>query len=337
MDQESIETLSKNQSSLNSFILLGFSDLPQLHYPLLVSFYLLYILTVTGNLLIIALVIFNTSLQSPMYFFLCNLAFLDVCYTSVTLPTLIFMHSKKDKTIYFIPCILQQYFYISFVVSEYFLLAAMAYDRYVAICKPLHYSVIMSRNICILLAKGCWLIGFINSWVPVSFSSHFNFCRSRIINHFFCDLTALLKLACHKVSDVQAVIFTESIILGLLPFLFTLTSYVKIISTIFSINSESGKCKAFSTCASHITVVILFYGTMIGVYMRPTSLYRPSQDKFFALLYTAVIPLLNPIIYTLRNCDVKVVFKKSLKRCVQRRYKGQYSHKIFVYNTLQCH
>ncbi|OCT71449.1 hypothetical protein XELAEV_18034429mg [Xenopus laevis] len=175
----------------------------------------------------------------------------------------------------------------------------MAYDRYVAICKPLHYSVVMNPKICVLLAKSCWIIGFVSSSVPVSFSSSFHFCNSKMINHFFCDLTALLKLACNKISDIQVVIFIESITLALLPFLLTLASYATIVHSILGIHSKTGRSKAFSTCASHLTVVGLFYGTMIGVYMRPSSMYFPAHDKLFALLYTAVIPILTHHVWNL--------------------------------------
>uniref|UniRef100_F6Z7L4 Olfactory receptor n=1 Tax=Xenopus tropicalis TaxID=8364 RepID=F6Z7L4_XENTR len=317
-----MEIFNKNYS----FILVGFSDLPELHYPLLVSFYLVYVLTLIGNTVIVAVVLMNNPLHSPMYYFLCNLAFLDICYTTTTLPKLIQLHSEQDGTICFASCLLQQYFYISFAVSEYFLLAAMAYDRYVAICKPLHYSVLMSRKVCVLLAKGCWVIGFVSSSVPISFSSGFQFCRSKMINHFFCDLTALLKLACNKISDIQVVIFTESITLALLPFLFTLASYATIVHTILGIHSETGRSKAFSTCASHLTVVGLFYGTMIGVYMRPSSMYFPAHDKLFALLYTAVIPMLNPIIYTLRNTEVTDVLRKTVTVYLLRWHIGLREH-----------
>ncbi|XP_053305963.1 olfactory receptor 2B6-like [Spea bombifrons] len=314
MDQGSVELFSTNKSQLTAgFILLGFADLPWLHYPLLVSFYLVYTLTIAGNILILALVSFSSSLHSPMYFFLCNLAVLDICYTTVTLPKLIQLHSGEDKTISFAGCISQQYFYISLAISEYFLLAAMAYDRYVAICSPLQYPVIMNFKLCHILAIGCWLTGVVTSSVPVSFSLQFVFCDSRIINHFFCDLTALLKLSCSKTTNIQAVIFTESVLLGLLPFLFTLSSYVSIVNAILSIHSSRVRYKTFSTCASHLTVVILFYGTMIGVYMRPSSRYLPAHDKLFALLYTAVIPMLNPMIYTLRNGEVKNTLKKWLR------------------------
>ncbi|XP_040294211.1 olfactory receptor 1L4-like [Bufo bufo] len=310
MAQDFPEILNENRSLETYFTLVGFSDSPQLHLPLLLVFYFMYILTITGNGLILVLVLFHTSLQTPMYFFLCHLASLDLCYTSVTLPNLIWLHSQSNKLISFTGCISQQYFYIAFAVSEYFLLAAMAYDRYVAICNPLRYSSIMNTKTCLLLVKGCWLTGFISSSFPVSFSSHLNFCKSRVINHFFCDLTALLKMSCGKNTNIEVLILVESLALGFLPFLFTLSSYVIIVRAINSIPVKDGRMKALSTCTSHLTVVVLFYGTMIVVYMRPPSMYLPSHDKLYALLYTAVIPMINPMIYTLRNGDVKNAMKK---------------------------
>ncbi|KAG8435729.1 hypothetical protein GDO86_013611, partial [Hymenochirus boettgeri] len=303
------EIFQKNDSS-TSFTLVGFAEFPQLRYLLLVSFYLMYILTLIGNAAIVASVLLNSPLHSPMYFFLCNLAFLDIFYSTVTLPQLIHLQIHDGGTISFTSCLSQQYFYISFAVCEYFLLAAMAYDRYVAICQPLHYCMAMTRKVFMLLTKGCWSVGFVSSSLPVFFSSRLQFCSSKIINHFFCDLTALLKLACSETSNIQVVIFIESILLGLLPFLFTLASYVSIVRTVLGIKSENGRSKAFSTCASHLTVVVLFYGSMIGVYMRPSSMYLPAHDKLFAVLYTTVIPMLNPVIYTLRTSEVRNVLMK---------------------------
>ncbi|XP_056388303.1 olfactory receptor 5B21-like [Hyla sarda] len=306
------ELIYENQSSVTSFMLVGFTDMPHLHLPLLLAFYLMYILTITGNGLILVLVLFHTTLKKPMYFFLCHLASLDICYTSITLPNLIWLHSQSDKHISFAGCFLQQYLYIAFAVSEYFLLAAMAYDRYVAICNPLRYSLIMSPKTCLILAQGCWVTGFVSSSFPVSLSSHFSFCKSHEINHFFCDLTALVKLSCGKNTNIVVLILVESLVLGLMPFMFTLASYTIILRTIFSIRVKDGRSKAFSTCASHLTVVVLFYGTMIVVYIRPPSMYMPDHDKLFALLYTAVIPMINPMIYTLRNGEVNNIMKKVL-------------------------
>ncbi|XP_066457771.1 olfactory receptor 1L4-like [Eleutherodactylus coqui] len=310
MAQDVSEVLSENKSSVSYFLLVGFSDIPQLHLPLLLAFCFMYILTITGNSLILVLVLFHNSLQTPMYFFLCHLASLDMCYTSVTLPKLIWLHSQDKKEISFTGCISQQYFYIAFAVSEYFLLAAMAYDRYVAICNPLHYSLIMNTKTFLILAQGCWLTGFVSSSFPISFSSRFNFCKSHVINHFFCDLTALLKLSCGENTKIEVLILVESLVLGFMPFMFTLASYVLIVHSINSIHVKDGRIKAFSTCTSHLTVVVLFYGTMIVVYIRPASMYLPAHEKLFALLYTAVIPMINPMIYTLRNGEVKNVIKK---------------------------
>ncbi|XP_073411981.1 olfactory receptor 2B6-like [Dendrobates tinctorius] len=312
MAQDFPEILNKNQSSLTYFLLVGFTDVPHLHLPLLLAFYIMYILTITGNSLILVLVLVHTSLQTPMYLFLCHLASLDMCYTSVTLPELLWLHSQSNKHISFTGCISQQYFYIAFAVAEYFLLAAMAYDRYVAICKPLHYSFIMNSKTCLLLSQVCWLTGFVSSLFPVSLSSRLNFCKSHVINHFFCDLTALLKLSCCKNANIEVLILVESLVLGFMPFMFTLASYVIIVRMISSIHVKDGRIKAFSTCSSHLTVVVLFYGTMIVVYMRPPSMYSPEHDKIFALLYTAVIPMINPMIYTLRNREVKNIIKKGL-------------------------
>ncbi|KAG8549686.1 hypothetical protein GDO81_020133, partial [Engystomops pustulosus] len=292
--------------------MVGFSDVPQLHLPLLLAFYLMYILTITGNSFIVLLVIFHTALQKPMYFFLCNLASLDMGYISSTLPNLIRLHSQSDKRMSFIGCISQQFFFTAFTICEYILLTVMAYDRYVAICHPLHYTCIMNGNTTLLLAKGSWLASFFSSLLVVLFSSHLNFCKSHVINHFFCEITSLLKLSCGKNTDIIVLILLEGFVCGFIPFMFILASYIMIVRTIKNIHVKDGRMKAFSTCTSHLTVVILFCGTIIVVYMRPPSMYEPAQDKLFALLYTAVIPMINPLIYTLRNGEVKNILKNKI-------------------------
>ncbi|XP_029435960.1 olfactory receptor 1F1-like [Rhinatrema bivittatum] len=190
----------------------------------------------------------------------------------------------------------------------------MAYDRYVAICIPLHYALIMNKKVCGLLAAVSWTFGFLDVIAQAVLISQFSFCESNEINHFFCDFTALMKLSCSDPHTIEIVIFADGVVVGFIPFLLTLTSYIYIISTILKIQSTEGRCKAFSTCSSHLTVVILFYVTIISVYVRPSSMYSPGQDKLFALLYTALIPMLNPIIYSLRNQDVKTALRKIIFR-----------------------
>nr|XP_033793488.1 olfactory receptor 1G1-like [Geotrypetes seraphini] len=247
-----------------------------------------------------------------MYFFLSNLSFLDICNTSVTLSTLLHSLLRGETLIYFSLCMAQLYLFLSFTSIEFFLLAVMAYDRYVAICNPLRYVLIMNRRICVFLASASWITGFMDSVPHVFLISQFSFCKGNEINHFYCDFTVLTKLSCSNMLTIEIVVFTEGVFLTIIPSVLTLTSYVRIISAILKIQSAKGRRKAFSTCSSHLTVIILFYGTLMFVYMRPASMYSPDQDKLFSLLYTALIPMLNPIIYSMRNEEVK----KSLRKVI---------------------
>ncbi|XP_030050890.1 olfactory receptor 1G1-like [Microcaecilia unicolor] len=253
-----------------------------------------------------------------MYFFLSNLSFLDICNTSVTLSTLLHSLMTGEILISFSVCIAQLYVFCSLTSTELFLLTAMAYDRYVAICNPLRYVLIMNRRVCVLLASVSWILGFMDM-VPHTFLiSQFSFCEGNEINHFFCDATPLMKLSCSDLISIEIVIFIVGPFAIVIPFGLTLTSYMYIISRILKIHSANGRRKTFSTCSSHLTIVILFYGTIICVYMRPASMYSPDEDKLFSLLYTALIPMLNPIIYSLRNEDIK----KSLTKFITMNHAG---------------
>ncbi|XP_029435934.1 olfactory receptor 2AP1-like [Rhinatrema bivittatum] len=308
-----------NQTLVTEFILLGFSDLPHLQFLLSLTVFLFFLISVLGNVIFLMLVCVDSHLQKPMYFFLSNLSFLDICNTSITLSTVLDSLFTGNNCVAFPFCITQTYCFLSLVSTEFFLLTAMAYDRYVAICAPLHYAFIMNKRICILLAIISWILGFLDIIPQTVLISQFFFCETNEINHFFCDYTALMKLSCSDPQTIEIVIFTEGVVVGLIPFVLTLTSYIYIISTILKIQSVEGRHKAFSTCSSHLTVVILFYGTILCVYVRPSSMYSPGQDKLFSLLYTALIPMLNPIIYSLRNQDVKNALRKIMFRKNYRR------------------
>ncbi|XP_029452795.1 olfactory receptor 5V1-like [Rhinatrema bivittatum] len=240
-----------------------------------------------------------------MYFFLTNLSFLDICNTFITLSTLLDSLLTGETRISFSVCVAQLYFFVSFIGTEFLLLTAMAYDRYVAICDPLRYVLIMNWRTCALLALASWVLGFLDVVPLAVFIFQFSFCEGKEINHFFCELTALMKLSCGDMHSIEIVIFSEGVFMAVIPSLLTLTSYVYIISRILKIRSAQGRRKTFSTCSSHLTIVILFYGSLFCIYMRPASMYSPDKDKLFSLLYTALIPMLNPIIYSLRNQEVK--------------------------------
>uniref|UniRef100_A0A6I8SZY2 Olfactory receptor n=1 Tax=Xenopus tropicalis TaxID=8364 RepID=A0A6I8SZY2_XENTR len=306
----------KNQSSSSGFILQGFSDYPDIQIPLFCLFLLIYLLTLLGNVLIL-IVIYQTSLFNiPMYFFLCNLAFIDMCSSSIFQPKLLFMLLGGDNTISFGGCMTQLHFFLSLTCAEFISLTVMAYDRYVAICNPLRYLVVMNRRVCVFLVISCWMFSFAEPMLHTVLISHLPFCRSRTIDQFFCDLSILLKLSCANTVFIEMLTFVFGSLVALPAFALTVASYTYIISTIIKIHSATGRKKAFSTCTSHLTVVILSYGTILITYMRPTSQYSSTLSKPFSLLYTALIPLINPFIYTFRNKDFKqqISNKTKIKR-----------------------
>ncbi|XP_029435721.1 olfactory receptor 13F1-like [Rhinatrema bivittatum] len=300
----------ENKTLIKGFILLGFSR--HSHQQLLISVMVLpaFLISVLGNLGFLTLMCSDHHLHKPMYFFLSNLSFLDICNTSVTLSTLIETLLKEKTCISFSLCMTQLYFFLSFIGIEFFLLTAMAYDRYVAICNPLRYPLIMNKNVCISLMAASWITGFLEEIPIVVFVSQFSYCGIKNINHFFCDLNAIIKLSCSDTHILETLILTESAFLAFFPFILTLSSYIFIIKAILKIRSSEGRHKAFSTCSAHLAVIILFYGTLMSTYMRPSSMYSPDLDKLFSLLYTALTPMLNPIIYSLRNQEVKIALRK---------------------------
>ncbi|KAM8927158.1 olfactory receptor 1468-like [Pelodytes ibericus] len=307
--------MDKNSSAASftkDFFLLGFSDYTS-HPTMLFSLFLtVYTVCLVGNSLLVAVTIISPPLHSAMYLFLSNLSMVDMCLSSVVVPRLLLDLAFTNKGISFTDCIAQVYFFISFAGVECFLLTTMAYDRYVAICKPFYYLKIMSRKLCLRLVGFCWVTNFVNAVLHTVLISRLSFCGPRLVQHFFCDITPLFKLSCSDTSVNELVIFTEGSLIVALPFVVTLLSYVHIIGTILKIRSGIGRKAAFSTCSAHLTVVVIFYGTMIFVYFRPSSAYSLAYDKLASVLYTIFTPMLNPFIYSLRNKDVKRAFKRLL-------------------------
>ncbi|XP_075697347.1 olfactory receptor 5V1-like [Rhinoderma darwinii] len=254
-------------------------------------------------------------LQKPMFFFLMNLSAADICFSSVTLPWIITSILLNNRTISLTSCVMQMYGFLSFTSSEFLLLSAMAYDRYVAICNPLHYYVTMNKRFCSGFAAGCWLLGFADTVPHAWFTLRACYCRSNRLNHFFCDLTALLKMSCSETHSIERITYVEGAFLGFGPFVLTLTSYVFIVNTILKIQSTEGRSKAFSTCSSHLIIVVIFYGTTLSMYMRPTSTFSLEVNKIITLIYVMIIPLINPVIYSLRNRELnqalKIIFQFS--------------------------
>ncbi|XP_004648354.1 olfactory receptor 6F1-like [Octodon degus] len=299
-----------NQTTVTEFIFLGFPGSPSLRLTLFVAFLSVYLLSLMGNSLIIFLVLMDSTLQTPMYIFLGNLSFLEVWYTTATVPKLLATCLSKVVTISVPGCIAQLYFFFSMGATECFLLAAMAYDRYVAICSPLRYSLLMNAQICLRFTSGSWVGGFCATLPTTILISHLNFCGPQKINHFFCDSDPVFKLSCTDTFFVEALSYTFSSAVILSSFLLTISSYGNIVATVIRLSSREARKKTFSTCASHLTVVTIYYGTIIFAYVRPPAKYNFTIGKVVSVFYCVVTPLVNPLIYALRNREVKKAFRK---------------------------
>ncbi|XP_069486182.1 olfactory receptor 5V1-like [Ambystoma mexicanum] len=295
----------ENVTRVDEFVLLGLTNIPELQAALFMVFLVFYLATILGNFTIITVSWVEPSLHSPMYFFIANLSFLDLCYSTATVPKMLDHFLVERKTMSFVECALQMLFFMSFAGTEALLLAAMAYDRYVAICHPLRYTSIISRRVCAMLVSGSWIAGLVDSMVHTILAFRLSFCGSRTINHFFCDIVPVLQLSCSSTYFNQIVLLALGALIGMSSFALTLTSYVKIVCAILKINSTEGRSKAFSTCSSHLLVVILFYVTIMSTYLRPGSSSELEQNSQLAILYAVVTPLLNPFIFSLRNKAVK--------------------------------
>nr|XP_056720386.1 olfactory receptor 5F1-like [Euleptes europaea] len=304
----------QNQTSVTEFVLLGFSiDLKE--QSLLFAFGLLaYLLTLTGNLAIITLIRIDQCLQTPMYFLLGNLSFIEICCISTTIPKMLWDLLLRDKTISFVGCKLQLYFFGTLGSTECVLLSAMAYDRYVAICHPLRYTVLMSQKTCWGLLASSWAIGNVNSIVNTALVFSLDFCHSNEIDHFFCDIPPLLQLSCSDTLVSQMVTFTVSGGIMILAFSLILLSYILIVSSVLKIRTAQGRMKAFSTCASHLTVVSIFYGALMYMYIRPSSSHSMEQDRLVTFLYVIITPMLNPLIYSFRNKEVQGAVRRVLRK-----------------------
>ncbi|KAG8544656.1 hypothetical protein GDO81_022117 [Engystomops pustulosus] len=278
----------------------------------------MYVLTLMGNVAIILIIQLDKNLNTPMYFFLENLSFLDVCYTSTTMPKMMEMLIIDRRALPYFACAFQMYFFVAFVGTECVLLGIMSYDRFLAICHPLRYSTFMSKNICFALASVSWLCGFMNSVVHTAFTFRLHFCYSNRISYYFCDIPPLLLLSCDDTSINEILLLSIGVFIGWTPFLCIIVSYIYIIVTILKIGGGHGRQKSFSTCISHLAVVILYYGSAIFSYVRPVSTYSMDKDKLISVLYSIVTPMLNPVIYTLKNQDVK----KAIRRQIHVRQKS---------------
>ncbi|XP_050775814.1 olfactory receptor 1009-like [Gopherus flavomarginatus] len=301
-----------NQTEVTEFIILGLSNDPQMQIFLFLVFSVVYLITLLANMVIMLVIRADPHLHTPMYFFLSHLTFVDICYSSAIVPKMLMHFLAEHKTISVNSCITQIFFIFLLAVTEGYILSAMAYDRYAAICDPLHYMDTMSKGICFQLVSGAWAIGFIDALFNTVFALKLDFCEPNQINHFSCELSSVLHLSCTETLTNQVMLFTSVVILGSSSFLFTLISYIHIISTILRIRSAEGRRKAFSTCSSHLIVVGLLYLTAFFLYTKPNSVSSMVLDEMFSIQYSILTPMLNPIIYSLKNKDVITAIGKML-------------------------
>ncbi|XP_001096491.5 olfactory receptor 5D14 [Macaca mulatta] len=300
----------RNLSMETTFALLGFTDYPKLQIPLFLVFLLIYVITVVGNLGMIVIIKINPKLHTPMYFFLSHLSFVDFCYSSIVTPKLLETLVMADKSIFFFNCMMQYFLSCTAVATESFLLAVMAYDRFVAICNPLLYTVAMSQRLSALLVAGSYLWGMFGPLVLLCYALRLNFSGPNVINHFFCEYTALIAVSSSDILIPHLLLFGFATFNEVCTLLIILTSYVFIFVTVLKIHSASGRHKAFSTCASHLTAITIFHGTILSLYCVPNSKNSQQTVKVASVFYTVVNPMLNPLIYSLRNKDVKDAFWK---------------------------
>ncbi|XP_049986455.1 olfactory receptor 8B3-like [Alexandromys fortis] len=301
-----------NVSVVTEFILVGLTDHPELQMLLFFLFLAMYLVTALGNLCLITLTVLNSHLHTPMYFFLFNLSLIDICYCSVFTPQMLMNFVLKKNVISYIGCMTQVYFFIFFAVSECYVLTSMAYDRYMAICNPLLYNVVMSPKLCLNLMFGSYFIALSNAVANTACMLRLTFCDSNIINHYFCDVPPLLQLSCTSTNINELVLLVVGTINVIVPTSTIFISYGFILFSIFQITSSEGRSKAFSTCSSHILVVSLFFGSSAFEYFKPSSGRSMEEGKFSSVFYTNVVPMTNPLIYSFRNKDIKFALKKTM-------------------------
>ncbi|KAM7140685.1 olfactory receptor 7D4-like isoform 2-T5 [Molossus nigricans] len=301
-----------NKTIILEFILLGLSEDPELNLLIFGLFLSMYLVTVLGNLLIILIICFDTHLHTPMYFFLSNLSLVDICFSTTIVPNMLVNIQTENKAISYMNCLTQVYFFTIFAGMDNFLLTVMAYDRYVAICHPLYYTVIMNPHFCGFLVLMSWLIIFWFSLIHILLMRRLTFCTGTEIPHFFCELAQMLTVACSDTLINNIFLYVATALLGVFPLTGIIFSYSQIISSIMRMSSAVGKYKAFSTCGSHLSVVSLFYGTGLGVYLSSAVIHSSVQNSVASIMYTMVTPMLNPFIYSLRNKDMKGALRRLL-------------------------
>ncbi|XP_012376345.2 olfactory receptor 6C68-like [Dasypus novemcinctus] len=304
----------RNHTTITTFILLGLTEDPQLQILLFIFLLITYMLSVTGNLTIITLTLVDAHLKTPMYFFLQNFSFLEISFTTACVPRFLYSLSTGDRKITYNECIIQMFFTDLFGVTEFFLLATMSYDHYVAICKPLHYMKIMRNQVCKIMIICCWVAAFVMIFPPLSLGLHLEFCDSNVIDHFGCDASPILKISCSDTWLIEQMVIASAVMTFILTLVCVVLSYIYIIRTVFKFPTVQQRKKGFSTCCSHITVVCITYGSCIFIYIKPSAKDTVDINKVVSVLIFSISPMLNPFIYTLKNKQVKQAFNDSLKK-----------------------
>ncbi|XP_012367567.2 olfactory receptor 5B2 [Nomascus leucogenys] len=306
--------LMENCTEVTKFILLGLTNVPELQIPLFILFTFIYLLTLCGNLGMMLLILMDSCLHTPMYFFLSNLSLVDFGYSSAVTPKVMAGFLRGDKVISYNACAVQMFFFVALATVENYLLASMAYDRYAAVCKPLHYTTTVTASVGAHLALGSYVCGFLNASFHTGGIFSLSFCKSNLVHHFFCDVPAVMALACSDKHTSEVILVFMSSFNIFFALLVIFISYLFIFITILKMHSAKGHQKALSTCASHFTAVSIFYGTVIFIYLQPSSSHSMDTDKMASVFYAMIIPMLNPVVYSLRNREVKSAFKKVLRR-----------------------
>ncbi|XP_029798682.1 olfactory receptor 2L13 [Suricata suricatta] len=305
--------MEKWNHTSNDFILLGLFPSNQTGLFLLLLIIFIFFLASVGNSTMIYLIRLDPRLHTPMYFLLSQLSLMDLMYISTTVPKMVFNFLSGQKSISFLGCGMQSFFFLTMACSEGLLLSSMAYDRYVAICHPLHYSIRMSKRMCVKMIIGSWILGSINSLAHTIYALHIPYCQSRAIDHFFCDVPAMLPLACIDTWVYEYLVFVSTSLFLLFPFLGITVSYGWVLFAVYHMRSKEGRKKAFTTCSTHLTVVTFYYAPFVYTYLRPRNLRSPAEDKILAVFYTILTPMLNPIIYSLRNKEVLGAMKREFR------------------------
>lgn len=307
---------NSSHTTVKYFIVKGISDLPEMQVPIFLLVFAIYLITLGGNVTILLLICLDHRLHTPMYFFLGNLAIVDISGSTITLHRILLNFLTGDKTISVTECMIQTYMFGSLAGHELFILTVMSYDRYVAVCKPLNYHMVMNRRTCGLLASLCWMLGFVQTISLVGILSSYTCYTSIEIDHFFCDIVPMMKMACSDTSVLERLFFFQGLFLmTIAPFVLTFLPYIFIILAIVKIHTNCGRRKAFYTCSSHLTVVVLLYTTLASQYLAPNSISSLSAKKLFALFNSAIVPMLNPLIYSLKNKDVKEAMRRKFSCC----------------------